>query len=440
MPQFSDDIFLGPAQGFVGTNPNNNFQDPAPMDLGFGPMGRVYLLDETPATVTTAAILAASTPTSATTATTYSGTSLAAASTTAGVSRVTRSDGTVVDQMDYPRAVSVTTAAFTAATFVTANITASNTTGSFAVATTPLVGLAVGQTMTVTGTNSGTSTLAAGTYLISATNGTTTFTLVTTAGAAITTVTSGTNTGLTFLNSLTAVGVTVSGYDYYNQPMSEIITTSTTASTAVNGRKAFFQVSSVSMVASGGTISVDNTKVMGLPAKVTDPAYVLTSKFSAGTIDNTGGVVVGLGGGSTNYSTQAVSALTIASPGVFTVAYSPPSGTLVSFTGTIGSLTGVSLNTTYWWTNASATTGNISTTQANYLAGTKVNTGGSYTANALNLVPSTVSSPTTPDVRGTYAITGTPDGSKRLLVSMGLTAIQVGPNATRAGLLGSDQA
>lgn len=440
MPQFSDDIFLGPAQGFVGTNPNNNFQDPAPMDLGFGPMGRVYLLDETPATVTTAAILAASSPASATSATTYSGTSLAAASTTAGVSRVTRSDGTVVDQMDYPRAVSVTTAAFTAATFVTANITSSNTTGSFAVATTPLVGLAVGQTMTVTGTNSGTSTLAAGTYLISATNGTTTFTLVTTAGAAITTVTSGTNTGLTFLNSLTAVGVTVSGYDYYNQPMSEIITTSTTASTAVNGRKAFFQVSSVSMVASGGTISVDNTKVMGLPAKVTDPAYVLTSKFSAGTIDNTGGVTAGLGGGSTNYSTQAVSALTIASPGVFTVAYSPPSGTLVSFTGTIGSLTGVSLNTTYWWTNASATTGNISTTQANYLAGTKVNTGGSYTANALNLVPSTVSSPTTPDVRGTYAITGTPDGSKRLLVSMGLTAIQVGPNATRAGLLGSDQA
>jgi len=440
MPQFSDDIFLGPAQGYVGTNANNNFQDPAPMDLGFGPMGRVYLLDETPATVTTAAILAASSPASATTATTYSGSSLAAASATAGVTRVTRSDGTIVDQMDYPRAVSVTTAAFTAATFVTANITSSNTTGSFAVATTPLVGLAVGQTVTVTGTNSGTSTLAAGTYLISATNGTTTFTLVTTAGAAITTVTSGTNTGLTFANTLTAVNVTVSGYDYYNQPMSEIITTSTSASTAVNGRKAFFQVSSVSMVASGGTISVDNTKIMGLPAKVTDPAYVLTSKFSAGTIDNTSGVTAGLGGGSTNYSTQAVSGLTIASPGVFTVAYSPPSGTLVSFTGTIGSLTGVSLNTTYWWTNASATTGNISTTQANYLAGTKVNTGGSYTANALNLVPSSVSSPTTPDVRGTYAITGTPDGSKRLLVSMGLTAIQVGPNATRAGLLGSDQA
>ena len=440
MPQFSDDLFLGTAQSYVGMNTNSALGDPSPMDLGFGPMGRVYLLDETPATVTTAAILAASSPASATSATTYSGTSLAAASTAAGVSRVTRADGVVVDQMDYPRAVSVTTAAFTAATFVTANITASNTTGSFAVATTPLVGLAVGQTVTVTGTNSGTSTLAAGTYLISATNGTSTFTLVTTAGGVVTTVSSGTNTGLTFANTLTAVGVTVSGYDYYGQPMSEIITTSTSASTAVNGRKAFFQVSSVSMVASGGTISVDNTKIMGLPAKVTDPAYVLTSKFSAGTIDNTSGVTAGLGGGTTNYSTQAVSALTIATPGVFTVAYSPPSGTLVSFTGSVGSLTGVSLNTTYWWTNASGTTGNISTSQANYLAGTKVTTGGSYTANALNLVPSSVSSPTTPDVRGTYSITGTPDGSKRLLVSMGLTAIQVGPNATRAGLLGSDQA
>jgi hypothetical protein len=422
-------------------NTNSALGDPSPMDLGFGPMGRVYLLDETPATVTTAAILAASSPASATSATTYSGTSLAAASTTAGVSRVTRADGVLVDQLDYPRAVSVTTAAFTAATFVTANITSSNTTGSFAVATTPLVGLAVGQTVTVTGTNSGTSTLAAGTYLISATNGTTTFTLVTAStGAAITTVASGTNTGLTFANTLTAVGVTVSGYDYYGQPMSEIITTSTSASTAVNGRKAFFQVSSVAMVASGGTISVDNTKIMGLPAKVTDPAYVLTAKFNAGTIDNTGGVVAGLGGGSTSYSTQAVSALTIATPGVFTVAYSPPSGTVVQFTGAVSSLTGVSLSTTYWWTNASATTGNISTTQANYLAGTKVTTGGSYVANALNLVPQTTSSATTPDVRGTYAITGTPDGSKRLLVSMGLTAIQVGPNATRAGLLGSDQA
>jgi hypothetical protein len=351
MPQFSDDLFLGTAQSFAGTNTNSNLGNPAPMDLGFGPMGRVYLLDETPATVTVGAVLAAVTPT---VATTYSGSAqLAATNAAAGTTQMTRNDGVVVVDFDYPRAVSVTTGA----------------------------------------------------------------------------------------GSPTNSVITISGYDYYGQPMSEIIQSGTVASTTTSGRKAFMQVSSVAFsAATAVTVSVNTTKVMGLPAKVVDPAYVLTAKFSAGTIDATAGVTAGLGGGTTFYSTQAVSALTIATPGVFTVLYSPPSGTLVQFTGTIGSLGAVSLNTTYWWTNASATTGNISTTQANYLAGTKVTTTGSYTANALNLVPSSVSSPVTPDVRGTYAITGTPDGSKRLLLSMGLTAIQVGPNSTRAGLLGSDQA
>jgi hypothetical protein len=241
--------------------------------------------------------------------------------------------------------------------------------------------------------------------------------------------------------SPTASNVTISGYDYYNQAMSEIIQTGTVASTTTNGRKAFFQISSVAFsAATAVAVSVDTTKIMGLPAKVTDPAYVLTAKFNAGTIDNTSGVTAGLGGGSTTYSTQAVSALTIATPGVITVAFAPPNGTLVSFSGTQGSLAGITTGTTYWWTNVSGTTGKVSTTQANYLAGTYVTTTGSYVANALNLVPSSTSSPVTPDVRGTYAISGTPDGSKRLLLSMGLTAIQVGPNATRAGLLGSDQA
>jgi hypothetical protein len=347
MPQFSDDIFLGPAQGFVGTNVNNAFQDPAPMDLGFGPMGRIYLLDETPATVSATAVLASTT---ATGATTYSGTSLAAASTTAGTTRVTRSDGTIVIQLDYPRAL--------------------NTTGAA---------------------------------------------------------------------SVTTGYMTIAGYDYYGQAMTEIIAYS--ASTATSGRKAFFQVSSCTFsAASTAGVSVGTTKIMGLPAKVTDPSYVMTAKFSAGTIDNTSGVTAGLGGGTTFYSTQATTSFTAASPGVMTVAYSPPSGTLVQLTGSLGTLTGVSLNTTYWWTNASSTTGSLSTTQANYLAGTLINTSGTTITSGMNLVPSSTSSPTTPDVRGTYAITGTPDGSKRLLVSMGLTAIQVGPNATRAGLLGSDQA
>ena len=436
MPQFSDDLFLGSAQSFVGTDVNNNFQNPSPMDLGFGPMGRVYLLDEVPATVTTAAVLAAQTPT---TATTYSGTQLASASTTAGTSRVTLPTGAVALQLDYPRAVSVTTGTAAASTLTSVVIAGTGGQITF----TSQAGLVSGQYLTISGTLGGTGTITGytnpTTYILSAVTATSA-TLTTTAGAAVVT-TAGTPTGLTYTLGVLSSNVTVSGFDFYGQPMTEIIQTGFAVSTVTSGRKAFFQVSSVAFSGATATaVSVDTTKVMGLPAKVTDPAYVMTAKFSAGTIDNTSGVVAGLGGGSTTYSTQAVTALTIATPGVFTVAYSPPSGTLVSFTGSIGSLTGVALSTTYYWTNVSSTTGNISTTQANYLAGTKVTTGGSYTASALSLVPSTTSGPTTPDVRGTYAITGTPDGSKRLLLSMGLTAIQVGPNATRAGLLGSDQA
>ena len=59
MPQFSDDLFLGSAQSYVGTNSNSALGNPSPMSLGFGPMGRVYLYDTTPAAATTAAVLAA---------------------------------------------------------------------------------------------------------------------------------------------------------------------------------------------------------------------------------------------------------------------------------------------------------------------------------------------------------------------------------------------
>jgi len=345
MPQFSDDLFLGSAQSYVEDNTFSNLGNPSPMDLGFGPMGRVYLYDIVPVAVSTTAILASTTSTGATT---YSGTQLSATSTAA--TRVTRSDGTIVLQLDYPRAL-------------------------------------------------------------------------TTVGAA------GVTTG----------SMTITGFDYYGQPMSEII--AYVASTTTSGRKAFFQVASCTFsAASAAGVSVGTTKIFGLPAKFTDLTYFISAHTHNTLARDTGTALQGLGGGTTFYSTQAVSALTIAAPGVFTVAYSPPSGTLVSFTGSLGSLVGVSLNTTYYWVNASSTTGSIATTQANYLANTRVTTTGSYTANALNLVPSSVSAPTTPDVRGTYAPTTTPDGTQRLVIALGMTAIQVGPNATRAGLLGSDQA
>jgi len=350
MPQFSDDLFLGSAQSFVGTNTNSTLGNPAPMSLGFGPMGRVYLYDTTAAVGTVAAVLAAKTPT---TATTYSGTQLAAASATAGTTQVTRTDGTVVIQFDYPRAVACTTA-------------------------------------------SGSPT-----------------------------------------NSV----ITITGYDYYGQPMTEIIQSGTVQSTQTKGRKAFFQVYSVAFsAATTVAVSIDTTSILGLPARISDESYILSNRFTGSLSNDSGTLTYGYYGNTTSYATQAITNFTAATPGVITVAYAPPSGTLVQLTGSLGTLTGVSLNTTYWFTNVSGTTGKLSTTQANYLAGTYVATSGTTITSGMNLVPQFTSSSVTPDVRGTYAPGGTLNGAAKLVLTLGLTAIQVGPNATATGLLGITQA
>jgi len=248
------------------------------MSLGVGPLGRIYVWDTVPQTLQVANVAAAATYAAAGAVTLAAGTSSKS---------VTRTDGTSVIQLDVPRAVSSTTGTFTAPTFVTANIAtaasgAGGSTGSFVVSTTPLVGLAVGMTITVTGTNSGTSGLAAGTYLVSATNGTTTFTLTTTAGAAITTTASGTNTGLTFAGTLTAVNVTVSGYDYYGQAMTSTFATSASSATSTNSLKAFYQVSSISVAAAnggnstnGGQLSFGTSDTLGIPVRVFDAGYVV---------------------------------------------------------------------------------------------------------------------------------------------------------------------
>ena len=57
MPQFGDDIFLGPALG-----PNAGFGsdgNPAPMSQGVGPMGRVFVWDVVPLTLQAAGLAAA---------------------------------------------------------------------------------------------------------------------------------------------------------------------------------------------------------------------------------------------------------------------------------------------------------------------------------------------------------------------------------------------
>jgi len=156
---------------------NALLQNPSPMSVGVGPLGRIYVWDAVPQAKLTTNIVAA-VITTATTLTLAAG---------AGVTSATITGGGTGLQLDCPRAVSTTTGAGTP----------------------------------------------------------------------------------------TSVNITVSGYDYYSQPMSEVIATGTVASTTVNGKKAFYQISSVvSSGASVVTVAVGTTDILGSPLRITDRGYV----------------------------------------------------------------------------------------------------------------------------------------------------------------------
>jgi len=101
--QISDDIRLGPV--FL---PNADNQGPSLQELGVGPMGRVYIWDTVPVTLQTNGVATSQTPGAAGNLTLTAGT---------GTTSVTRSDGTVVVQLDVPRCVTVTAAGANSATF-----------------------------------------------------------------------------------------------------------------------------------------------------------------------------------------------------------------------------------------------------------------------------------------------------------------------------------
>lgn len=77
--------------------------------------------------------------------------------------------------------------------------------------------------------------------------------------------------------STTARAFTVSGFDYYGQAMSEVITVAT-AATAVTGLKAFYQVSSVTIAGSATAVVVGTSDVLGIPVRVANVAYVASVK------------------------------------------------------------------------------------------------------------------------------------------------------------------
>jgi hypothetical protein len=166
--------------------------DPAPMSLGVGPLGRIYIWDVIPEAASTTNISAAATYSAAGNATLAAG---------AGTTSVVRTDGTTVIQLDCPRAVSITI---------------------------------------------GTGTI-------------------------------------------TATNVTISGYDIYGQAMTQVISTGTTQSTTVNGKKAFWQISSVAVAGNcGGTISVGTSNIFGSPIRIIDGGYIIDPGWAGSLAPDTG--------------------------------------------------------------------------------------------------------------------------------------------------------
>lgn len=193
MPQFSDDLFLGAAQTYMGTNTDFNLNDPSPMDLGVGPVGRIYVWDSVPAAKAANNLVTSTTPAASGSLTLTAG---------AGVTAVVLYTGATAYKLDMPRAVSVTQ-------------------------------------------------VAAG----------------------------------------TSRNFTVTGLDFYGQAMSEVI--ASTAGSTVNGKKAFYQITGITV--SGATttaITVGTTDIFGAPVRFNDKGYLARVGWNGTLAEDAATVVV----------------------------------------------------------------------------------------------------------------------------------------------------
>ena len=250
MPQFSDDLFLGTAQGYIGTN-NSNAE----------------------------AVIQGS----------VSGTTLTVTSMLSGDSLVLGQyvNGTGITANSYITAF-VSGAGGTGTYTLNAS---SSATGSITIYASGNAGLGDPSPMEVgvgplgreyvwdvipqtlqaaniaasqTPSASGNLTLTAGTSAQSVirADGTTVIQLDCARAVSVTQVAAGTSRNFT-----------VSGYDYYGQAMTEVIVS--TAGSTVSGNKAFYQISSIAV--SGGTttaVTVGTTDKLGIPLRVFNAGYL----------------------------------------------------------------------------------------------------------------------------------------------------------------------
>ena len=321
MPQFSDDLFLGPAVTYMGTGLNQTEAvvtgsvTSTTMTVTAIQSGEPLVLGQY---VSGTGITAGSYITAFVSGSGGTGTyTLSASSSATGSITITASgDGTLNDPSPMDLGVGPLGRTYVwdcvPQTLQTANIAASQT-----------------------ASGSGAVTLTAGTSAKSVVrpDGTTVIQLNTPRALQINT-------------STTARTITISGYDYFGQPMSEAITVAT-AGTAKSGKKAFYQISSATINGSATAVTIGTTDILGLPVRVFDAGYVVKVGWN---------------------NTLAQDA------GTFTVAD---------------------------MTNPATTT--------------------------------------TGDVRGTYQPSTASDGIKRLVMTIALPGIAVGPNATRVGALGVNQ-
>jgi hypothetical protein len=91
--------------------------------------------------------------------------------------------------------------------------------------------------------------------------------------------------------STTARAVTISGYDYFGQPMTETITVSV-AGTPVNGKKAFYQISGATINGSATAVTIGTTDILGLPIRVIDAGYVVKVGWNNTLAQDAGTLVV----------------------------------------------------------------------------------------------------------------------------------------------------
>ena len=91
----------------------------------------------------------------------------------------------------------------------------------------------------------------------------------------------------------TSSNITITGWDQYNQPMSEVIASGVVASTTTNGKKAFYQILSVvGSAATTSTITVGTTQLLGLPIRVTSGVYISHVGWDSGFVLDTGTLAV----------------------------------------------------------------------------------------------------------------------------------------------------